>query len=311
MNGVAPGDGSDLVGDTGPPVIFVLGMHRSGTSCLMACLETCGVEVGNVQRFSVKQPRGNLEQSSVIAIDDRLLAAAGGTWRDPPTGRIEATGDDRRAMTEILAALRTSGPGAVKDPRLLITIDAWLATGVPHELIGTFRHPAAVAASLRERDGMSAQAAFSLWRHYNERLVALHRIGGFPLVEFDLSDHEAYCGVVADVAASCALTPRIASIAAVVERVGARRGPDPAGPVPDECAELYDYLRAHRHRLTAADGEDVRRWSPASARATSRRQALVRRMWITTRRVPRPVRTLLRPFERTALRLLHLLPSRR
>ena len=40
-------------------VFFVLGMHRSGTSCLTACLEQAGVFLGAVDRdTSIAQPRG-------------------------------------------------------------------------------------------------------------------------------------------------------------------------------------------------------------------------------------------------------------
>ena len=34
---------------TTKPFVFVLGMHRSGTSCLAGCLEHCGLHLGDVR----------------------------------------------------------------------------------------------------------------------------------------------------------------------------------------------------------------------------------------------------------------------
>jgi hypothetical protein len=45
--------------------VFILGMHRSGTSCLAGSLERCGLFLGDVSRSNVSNPRGTHELSEV------------------------------------------------------------------------------------------------------------------------------------------------------------------------------------------------------------------------------------------------------
>ena len=53
------------------------------------------------------------------------------------------------------------------------------------ETVGIYRHPLAVAGSLRTRGGMSREAALAVWMAYNQRLLAEHRERGIPIVSFD------------------------------------------------------------------------------------------------------------------------------
>ena len=296
-------------------LFLVLGMHRSGTSCLVACLEQSGVHIGEVERFSLHQPRGNLEQRRALDINDAFLERAGGSWRNLPNEPPSPTAQQSAAIDELLAALEAHAPSALKDPRLLVTFDAWFAAASTPALLGTFRHPAEVVRSLRERDGMAVEAAYDLWLRYNERLVSLHRRFGFPLIEFDLSDHDAYCAVVCAVAAEFGLVPRVSAIRAVVENAAPRSSGAPGPPVPAECAEVFEYLRDHRHsgRLTPGSFEAGLVEIGASYTepvAVSGRQALVRGVWLANRSLPRPLKTAFRPVQRGALRILRHIPSR-
>lgn len=231
---------------TADAVFFVLGMHRSGTSCLTASLEQCGVYVGEVQRRSSFQPRGNLERANVVDVNNALLSSAGGTWRDPPDEPCRATADQALVIKEIVAELEDHAPSALKDPRLLFTLDEWTSAAHAPRLVGTFRRPAAVAASLRERDRIPADEALRLWCRYNERLVELHRELGFPLIEFDLRDREGYCTRMSALAAELGLVPLVGPIHRVVDRAWSRTMVDEDASLPDRCSELYDYLSTHR-----------------------------------------------------------------
>src|SRR5262245_43006838 len=61
--------------------IVVLGMHRSGTSALTRVLSLLGADLPS--RLLEPRPdaiRGYWESADLVAIHDRLLAAAGTTW---------------------------------------------------------------------------------------------------------------------------------------------------------------------------------------------------------------------------------------
>ncbi len=291
-----PSAGADLVRGGAAPdrVYFVLGMHRSGTSCVMACLEQCGVNLGRVERRNYGQVGGNLEQHRALLVNDALLAATGGTWRDPPSERVAAAGAEGAEIAALVAELEAAGPSALKDPRTLFTIDAWLAAARRPGLVGTFRHPEAVARSLWERERMPAATAHELWRRYNRQLVALHRAAPFPLVDFDLSDRSAYCRTMAAAAVQLDLPPRLAAMLSVVEREFSRTRVPPGAPVPPSCAELYGYLRDHRVRepapgSAAADLIDYFALAePAAGRGVL--QAMEAWGWSRIRYLPRPLR---------------------
>ena len=53
-------------------------------------------------------------------------------------------------------------------------------------LVGTVRHPLAVAASLGARDGFTVERAVALWAEYNRRLLGYQRELGFDVLDFDL-----------------------------------------------------------------------------------------------------------------------------
>ena len=227
-------------------VHFVLGMHSSGTSCLNGCLEQAGLFLGSVERrSSVEQPYGTLEQRRVMEINDALLASAGGSWDAPPPAPLDVAPELRTQIDEVVRELETHAPAGLKDPRLLLTLDPWLAGAEQASLVGTFRHPEAMARSLGGRDQMPAAKAYSLWLRYNQALVERHRVQPFPLIEFDLADCEAYCLTVAALCAELGLRPEIKRILAAVEPDFSRYQDSAGTPVAPECAATYEYLREH------------------------------------------------------------------
>ena len=69
---------------------------------------------------------------------------------------------------------------------MVLTLEAWLRYVPRHELIGTFRHPLAVARSLHKRSGLPLERGLALWTAYNRRLIQLHQQHAFPILCFDL-----------------------------------------------------------------------------------------------------------------------------
>lgn len=71
-------------------------------------------------------------------------------------------------------------------------IDGWTDAIPALEMVGTFRHPAAVARSLQRRHGSdTVEKWLQLWLVYNSALLRLAVARGFPLIDFDLPA-EAY-----------------------------------------------------------------------------------------------------------------------
>src|SRR3989442_910928 len=59
-------------------IIAVLGMHRSGTSCLVGLLEQAGGFPGGVSRKNPANVKGNGEKPRITAVHHELLKVNGG-----------------------------------------------------------------------------------------------------------------------------------------------------------------------------------------------------------------------------------------
>ncbi|HTE05223.1 MAG TPA: hypothetical protein VK824_03425 [Planctomycetota bacterium] len=234
-----------------PPFVLVLGMHRSGTSCLAGALERCGVYLGEVARSDRHNAKGNLELDAARLLDDSILETCGGAWDRPPA-QVVASAEQRAAMSSLVAELARRRPCGLKDPRMLLTLAAWLeAVGPSATPIGTYRHPAAVAHSLARRNAMPEPAARALWLRYNRELVAAHRRRPFPVIAFDLRDPQAYCETVAQVAERAGLRPDRPRL---LDFVSAEldHAPEAGGEIAPDCREVHAYLEAVREPWASA-----------------------------------------------------------
>ena len=68
-------------------VIFITGMHRSGTSLLARVVNLLGVDLGPEERHirpDETNPRGHWEAGPLVDVNRALLTELGGDWDDPP-----------------------------------------------------------------------------------------------------------------------------------------------------------------------------------------------------------------------------------
>lgn len=174
-----------------PPVICVLGMHRSGTSCLAGSLEHYGVFFGNVQQANRHNQKGNRERIDVNRLNELVLAESGGSWHEPPAS-IRWTPGHARMRDEILQTYldATDGPWGFKDPRFTFTLPFWREALSDLRIVASFRHPAAVAFSLARRNQFTLTKSLSIWSEYNQQLLARLIKSPFPLISFDAPDDE-------------------------------------------------------------------------------------------------------------------------
>ncbi|MCB1705773.1 MAG: hypothetical protein KDI17_12975 [Halioglobus sp.] len=169
-------------------VIAILGMHRSGTSCLTGSLQNSGLFLGECHTWNKHNERGNRENQKFVDLHEAILAANGGAWDAPPATAI--WNDEHIAWGRELLVAHAGEPNfGFKDPRGLLVIDGWKSLYPDIEFIGIFRHPNAVAKSLGKRSSKTREESLNLWYTYNSILYREYRKKPFPLLCFD--DDEA------------------------------------------------------------------------------------------------------------------------
>lgn len=225
------------------PFVFILGMHRSGTSCLAGCLERCGLHLGKVRRTGRFNAKGYFERQDAIEIHDQILAMNRASWHQPPA-ELKVHPYYREKLTAIARELAQRRPCGIKDPRLLLLLETWLEIAPPpHALVGTFRHPLAVAQSLKRRNGMEEKKAIALWLHYNRALIYWHQKQPFPLIEFDLSKGTSYRRAIALLAKQLGLSANPFRLYMFVSSKLEHHASMQMA-MPSACEDIYRYLQA-------------------------------------------------------------------
>lgn len=182
----APNDSNLGANQQTPRVLAVLGMHRSGTSCLAGILQSAGVPAGRVSEWNTDNMRGQRENPVVWKLNDSVLAENGGAWDDPPA-KVHWRDSLAAARDKLLADnIGPSGIWMFKDPRTLLTLPFWQEALPGLRKIGTFRHPLRVAASLYLRNQMPVRKGIQPWIAYNESLLREYEREEFPVLCFDL-----------------------------------------------------------------------------------------------------------------------------
>lgn len=229
--------------------ICVLGMHRSGTSCLTGILQGYGVNLGQVHERNPFNKQGNRENPRVMALNDSVLAFNQGTWDQPVV--VSEWNDAHRSERDSIIRELTSDADqnwGFKDPRTLLTFEFWSEGIEPTSkigLIGTFRHPIRVAGSLAYRSRLTLDKSFSLWIAYNRRLLSMATRYGFALVNFDLEPAD-YLADASGKLSRLGLDPERATDAARFFnqslRSQATQPIDPQINLPAEASDLYRQL---------------------------------------------------------------------
>jgi glycosyltransferase involved in cell wall biosynthesis len=170
--------------------IFILGMHRSGTTMVTRALAEAGVHVGTVCDH-------NAEALYAIDINERIFQSGGGSWWLPPS--MESIADTvpgfelnltdldlygahlkHPSGRRLSLAAAYSGPWAVKDPRLCYTLPWWLTRFPKAKVIWVLREEQEIVDSLLRRQEQNGEAfssltqetALELVHKYNEAATA-------------------------------------------------------------------------------------------------------------------------------------------
>jgi hypothetical protein len=185
--------------------VFVLGMHRSGTSAVTRVVNLLGVPIGRADSLMPVQPdnpAGFWEHLGLMDVNDAVLARLGGTWDAPPDPPgVAADVDDlrERARAEFAATYDTDH-WVFKDPRVSLLLPFWRdLLGDGHVGIVVLRNPLDIAASLARRNRFAVSYSLALWEHYTR--TVLSDSAGLPVlvVDYDalLDDPQAATGALA------------------------------------------------------------------------------------------------------------------
>ena len=167
--------------------LFILGMHRSGTSLAAGLARLAGVDLGHnlLVGRSAENPRGFWEHRDVLRIDEAILTGLSLYWAVPaplPDDWLEqpqVTAYREQAEAILRREFTTASVWGIKDPRLCRLWPFWerAAAGLADEFatIHVFRHPLDVAASLAARNAMPLKQAVALWLFHVLEASGHHR----------------------------------------------------------------------------------------------------------------------------------------
>jgi hypothetical protein len=191
-----------------PSVVLIVGMHRSGTSCCAGSLQEAGLFLGNVNEQAPHNAKGNRENRAIMDLNNDILQANGGSWFDPPSS-ITWSAEHKARRDELIQEYPTDKIWGFKDPRTLVVIEGWLEALPNTCCVGSFRHPLAVAMSLKQRNKFPREKSLEIWSKYNRLLLRWHSEIGSGLLNFDWS-LEQYQNKLSEVALRLNLSPQVA-----------------------------------------------------------------------------------------------------
>jgi hypothetical protein len=154
--------------------IVVLGMHRSGTSCVGELLAAMGAYFGPSEMGTggnIENPHGLFERRDLRRLCHFILQQARAEWW--ATSRFSSDrlpADTGARMAEMIAPIRADldahEPWFVKEPRLCILLPMLRAQFGPVVGVCVWRDPLEVAQSLHTRDAMPIEFGIALWERY-------------------------------------------------------------------------------------------------------------------------------------------------
>jgi len=157
--------------------VFVLGMHRSGTSALAGALSHLGfqfVSRHDELHAGPANPKGFFERPSILNFSDTLLETHAWAWHTVNLYPfdVDKAVDLLSQGRNLIASLSNDSPVGVKDPRSCLLMPFWRRALLDRfEAIVITRDPAEVAWSLHVRDGLTVTVGLALWIAYNTHLA--------------------------------------------------------------------------------------------------------------------------------------------
>ncbi len=155
--------------------IFVLGMHRSGTSAVARILNIMGAYFGPEEMSlgaNVENPKGFWERRDIRNINDAVLNSQGADWSHISNFNLDELTEEAKTEFELAAKpivqeLNKNSPWMLKEPRICLLYPLWQSLVDSALCIHVQRCPLEVALSLKSRNGYSLSLGVALWEKYN------------------------------------------------------------------------------------------------------------------------------------------------
>jgi GT2 family glycosyltransferase len=168
--------------------IFVLGMHRSGTSVVTRLINLMGAYFGPERSStgaSWENPKGFWERRDVRDENDAVLWSADADWWKVADFDIDQVSEEARArfdcnVQKIVRDLDAHRPWVLKEPRFCLLFSMWRKYVATPVCVIVHRSPAQIAHSLERRNGFPVAFGVALWERYI--LDALSSSVGVPRV---------------------------------------------------------------------------------------------------------------------------------
>jgi GT2 family glycosyltransferase/glycosyltransferase involved in cell wall biosynthesis len=168
--------------------IFVLGMHRSGTSVVTRLINLMGGHFGPESAgtgANAENPKGSWERRDVRDENEAVLWSSGADWwkvADFSLERVPVDAQKRfsRNVPKIIRHLDTHRPWVVKEPRFCLLFPMWRRHVVTPVCVLVHRPPIQVAHSLQQRSGFPLAFGLALWERY--LLDGLTASSGLPRI---------------------------------------------------------------------------------------------------------------------------------
>ncbi len=140
--------------------IFILGMHRSGTSVVTRLINLMGADFGPEELSTganPENPKGFWERRDVRDENDAVLWSSGADWwkvADFSLERVPVDAQKRfsRNVPKIIRDLDTHRPWVVKEPRLCLLFPMWRGHVETPICVLVHRPPIQVALSLKNQE---------------------------------------------------------------------------------------------------------------------------------------------------------------
>ena len=176
-------------------MLLILGMHRSGTSLLAGSCRLLGADLGG-RMMEARQDNvmGFWEHDEIVQLHDQILERLGFAWDDVRAlpdkwWTYQAIRPLRETLKTVLQRDFGAGKlGCVKDPRLCRMLPLWQELldelGWQALYILSTREPGEIAASLRSRNGFSAEKSTLLTLRYTLDAEAASRKGTHATIDY-------------------------------------------------------------------------------------------------------------------------------
>jgi hypothetical protein len=168
--------------------IFVLGMHRSGTSVVTRLITLMGANFGSESLntgANPENPTGFWERRDVRFENDAVLRSAHADWWKVADFNLDQVPGDASErfdanVQKIVHDLDIDRPWVIKEPRLCLLFPMWRRHVEKPVCVLVHRSPIQIAYSLERRNGFPLSFSVALWERYV--LDSLSASAGLPRI---------------------------------------------------------------------------------------------------------------------------------